>query len=115
MSNIAFTHPEYGNNLDRWRKCRHAIEGEDAVKAGGETYLPRLSQQHDTDYLAYVNRGCYYGASGRTVKGLVGAVNRKPAQVDFPKGSEDLLDTLSPDGEPLELISQQILEEVISL
>jgi hypothetical protein len=36
------THPEYDASLPSWLRARDVLAGEDAVKAGGEKYLPRL-------------------------------------------------------------------------
>src|ERR1039457_7285889 len=36
------THPDYDASLPAWLRARDVIAGEDAVKAGGIKYLPRL-------------------------------------------------------------------------
>lgn len=71
-------HPEYERNHPKWVRCRDTAEGGDAVKAKGREYLPELSDQDDTDYQAYKDRALFYGAMPRTVQGLVGALFRKP-------------------------------------
>ena len=47
------THPLYDARLTQWQKCRHAYEGEDAIKKAGVLYLPKLKGQTDEDYKAY--------------------------------------------------------------
>ncbi|WP_448506604.1 DUF4055 domain-containing protein [Immundisolibacter sp.] len=69
-------HPQYVAAANVWRKCRDAIAGEEAVKAGGERYLPKLGGQDDKDYAAYLMRAYYYNASGRTHEGMVGTIFR---------------------------------------
>ena len=39
------------------------IAGEDAVKAAGELYLPRLDMQRDADYAAYLMHTSFYNAT----------------------------------------------------
>jgi hypothetical protein len=39
-------------NLGAWIRAREVLAGEDAVKAGGEKYLPRLEAQTDEEYAA---------------------------------------------------------------
>ena len=37
---IGSTHPDYDNQLERWRKNRDALAGQDAIHRGGRKYLP---------------------------------------------------------------------------
>ncbi len=39
------THPDYDANLPAWLRARDVFAGEDAPKAAGERYLPRLDAQ----------------------------------------------------------------------
>ena len=36
------THPDYDASALEWSRARDVLAGEDAVKAAGEKYLPRL-------------------------------------------------------------------------
>jgi hypothetical protein len=49
-------HPDYSTMVGRWKRCRDAADGEDAVHNAAETYLPKLKDQTPTDYQAYVMR-----------------------------------------------------------
>ena len=42
-------HPLYEQYHDTWIKCMDAYEGQEAIKAKGHVYLPRLSG-HIADY-----------------------------------------------------------------
>lgn len=112
-------HPAVERQSATWRKVRDAVEGEEAVKAGESTYLPLLQGQSAKEYEAYIGRASFYGASGRTVKGLSGAVFRKPYHIEFPgfdpdePNDDDLLANLGGAGEPLESVVRKALEEVI--
>ena len=39
------THAEYESGAAQWSRARDVLAGEDAVKAAGERYLPRLDSQ----------------------------------------------------------------------
>lgn len=79
------THPLYDEFLPKWSRARDAIAGEDAVKAAGETYLPRLDSQSDDEFEAYVNRALFFGATGRTADGFSGMVFRRDPVLKLPE------------------------------
>jgi hypothetical protein len=85
---IISVHPSYKDNLDRWKRCRDAYEGADAVKSAGEDYLPKLSGQDGKQYGAYAKRALYYGAVGRSIDGFVGSIVRKPPGIKLPAKME---------------------------
>lgn len=71
---ITYQHPEYRANLPAWEMDEDFYLGDLKVKAGGVKYLPRITtDQEDTDYEAYKERGLYFGSVGRTVNGLTGS------------------------------------------
>ena len=71
------THPDYDAALAAWQRARNVIAGEDAVKAAGELYLPRLTAQSDDDYNAYRCRASFFNATSRTADGYVGLIFRR--------------------------------------
>ena len=71
------THPDYDANVFAWGRARDVYAGEDAVKAAGTSYLPRLDSQSDEEYAAYKMRASFFNATARTADGLVGMVFRK--------------------------------------
>ena len=62
------THPDYDVNAPAWSRARDVLAGEDAVKAAGEKYLPRLDSQSDEEYAAYKARASFFGATARTLE-----------------------------------------------
>ncbi len=46
------THPDYDASLPAWSRARDVLAGEDAVKAAGVRYLPRLDSQSEEEYAA---------------------------------------------------------------
>jgi uncharacterized protein DUF4055 len=107
------SHSKYDQFVTQWKKCRDVVTGEVAVKAMGETYLPKLSEMEPGEYEAFKARAMFYGAAERTVMGLSGAVFRKPPTLDFPDAILDKLDTIGQEGEPYIALTKEALEEVL--
>ena len=81
------THPDYDAAAVEWSRARDVLAGEDAVKAGGEKYLPRLDCQTDQEFDAYVKRASYFNASARTSEAYLGLMFRRPPFVKLPEVS----------------------------
>jgi hypothetical protein len=81
---IDSVHPDYAAAQERWKRNRAVVSGEDAVKAAGETYLPKLGGQNDADYKKYLTRATFFNATGRTADGLAGLVFRKAPVAELP-------------------------------
>lgn len=111
MAGVTTEHKDYAKHSPTWAKCRDAVEGEDAIKAKREMYLPRLTGQSLAEYNAYLQRAMFYGASSRTVQGLVGAIFRKPPQIECGKDLEDRLKSIGGDGESIEQIGRDVARE----
>jgi len=84
------THPEYDTSLPAWLRARDVIGGEDAVKAAGEKYLPRLEQQTDQEYDAYRARAAFFNATARTADGYLGLLFRRPPFIKVTEGGHGL-------------------------
>jgi hypothetical protein len=82
------THPEYDNNAPKWSRARDVLEGEDAVKAAGARYLPRLDAQTDEEYFAYRDRASFFNATARTGEGYVGLIFRRVPLIKLPGDSD---------------------------
>src|SRR5512135_2443862 len=78
------THPDYDVSAAEWSRARDVLSGEDAVKGGGERYLPRLDSQTDDEFAAYVKRASYFNASARTSEAYLGLMFRRPPFVKLP-------------------------------
>src|SRR6516162_8021430 len=79
------THPEYDANAIDWSRARDVLSGEDAVKAAGEKYLPRLDSQTDEEFLAYRKRAAFFNATARSAEGFIGLIFRRPPFVKVPE------------------------------
>ena len=96
------THPDYDHATTGWNRARAVIAGEDAIKAAGELFLPRLDSQTDQDYSAYKARASFYNATSRSAAGYVGLIFRRSPFTKFTgtnpaKGPEKTTVNLSGD------------------
>lgn len=91
----------YLKYLPKWKKCRDVVQGEDSVKAAGEVYIPRSSGMDNNDYSNYLMRAQFFNATGRTLDGLSGMLNRKPLIVNVPNGMEKYLENVDGKGHSL--------------
>ena len=108
-------HPEYDKRIKQWRRCRDTAEGTDAVKDRKSEYLPMLSGMDDDEYEAYLMRALFYGAMGRTVQGLLGAVFRRDPLVEYPPRFADHLEDLTVDGLSHVELARRVVEEDLTL
>jgi len=105
-------HPQYVLSKPLWGKCDDAFMGEDVIKKKGTTYVPKLSGQDDTQYQAYVNRGMFYGATEKTVKGLTGMLLHKKPMIKVPKAMEYIIEDATGTGLSLDGIIKEIAKEI---
>lgn len=81
---VSARHPNYSKRIDQWVRCRDVVDGSDAVKAKGKTYLPALEGQSTSDYKAYKARALFFSAAGRSLQGFVGLVTRRLPKLMYP-------------------------------
>lgn len=119
-------HAEYSANKHLWERARDADGGEDAIKArciqnnapdsltlAFTSYLPRLTGQTDLEYAAYLGRAAWYGATARTVDGLVGTVFSHDADIKLSGVLQVLADNADRAGTPLQVLAKQLFREVL--
>jgi hypothetical protein len=80
------THPVYDAAAPQWSRARDVLAGEDAVKAAGEKYLPRLDSQSEEEYAAYKARASFFGATARTLEEYLDLVFRRAPVVGVGEG-----------------------------
>lgn len=116
-------HPLYDAFAPSWRLMRDAADGEDAVKARGEAYLPMKSgivAMADTvkqraAYDAYKLRAEFPEMVGPTVRGAVGTILDQPATIELPAALEPLREKATRDGLTLEGLHRRIAIELITV
>jgi len=84
---VGSTHPDYDSNAATWSRARDVLAGEDAVKAAGEKYLPRLDSQSEEEYLAYKARASFFGATARTLEEYLDLIFRRAPVVSGERGA----------------------------
>ena len=114
------THAEYDANAASWSRARDVFAGEDAVKAAGEKYLPRLDCQDLADYHSYKNRSSFFNATSRTGEGFVGLIFRRDPVFKISAGASPLaaamqrfLEDANLLGTSLTAYAKQITEQVM--
>ena len=116
------THSDYDANAAAWLRARDVIAGEDAVKAAGEKYLPKLDSQTTDEYLAYKTRASFFNAAARTAEGFVGLLFRRDPAVRLPDRSAGVGVALAASADDLDLLgtslsayAKHVVEEVVSV
>lgn len=110
---VATQHKDYSYYWREWQKCRDVFSGQRAVHAAGELYLPRLADQTDKEYNAYVMRASFYNASWRTVAGLCGMLFRKAPTQDLPPLLAEYANDITLENVELEAFSKEVAYEVL--
>ena len=116
------THLDYDANAAAWLRARDVFAGEDAVKAAGFRYLPRLDSQTDNEYAAYKARASFFNATARTADGFVGLIFRREPSVKLPKREAGVAGALRVFAEDVDLMgtslytySKHVVSEVITV
>lgn len=99
--------------LTRWKRNRDIIAGEDAVKAAGEKYLPKLGSQSETEYRKYLARVPYFPGASRTHDGLLGLVTRKDGVLKGPAGLDQILQTITHSGHTVDDLAEEVFSETL--
>lgn len=118
---ITVRHPQYDAYLPSWTLMRDAFEGEDDIKAKGETYLPTKSGiESMSDDLAkkraydrYKLRAEFPDLVALTVRGAVGTMLDKSAVITLPPDLEPLRESATRDGLTIEALHRRIATEVM--
>lgn len=108
-------HADYNAYYPAWQRIRDCFAGEDSVKARGVVYLPKLGGQDDAAYDAYKARAMFYGAAGRTLDGLHGAIFRKEPEITLPTQMEALHSNVDLAGTSLEDFSRIVTKHVAAV
>ena len=116
------THPDYDTNAPAWLRARDVFAGEDAVKAGGTRYIPRLDSQTDEEYAAYKKRASFFNATARTADGIVGLIFRREPTVKLPERVSGVAGALRVFAEDVDLLgtslysySKNVVSEVVTV
>jgi len=112
---VQTTHREYNAMLPKWEKIRAVLS------ANCKSYLRNVGMSEaDPTYAAarqadYEDGAIFYNFTKRTLAGMIGAVMRKPVEVELPAGLEYLLENADGAGIGIEQQAQDTLGEIDSL
>ena len=113
---VATRHPGYLQYIADWLDCDTVLQGGRAVKAGGTRFLPQPDGMSLSAYSAYVLRALFYGATGRTVEALTGAVFRRDPKIEaFPNALIEELEDVTLSGVSFNAAAQEIFSRVIGV
>ena len=108
-------HPAFASMDENVKTMRHVMIGDDAVKAAGTRYLPKLGGQDTEDYNAYKKRALFYGACVRTKEALAGAICRKPLQLHGPEEwTKKYKDDVTGTGVSLNSFAGELVHEMLT-
>lgn len=109
-------HKLYLQQLPQWKRCRDVVEGSDAVKGAGESYLPALDSHRTKPaaYDAYKLRALFYNATGRTVEGLAGLIFQKPPTLKLTPAASGLERDVTLTGTTAETFGLLVTREVFT-
>lgn len=87
--NVGYQRPELVKNAGKYRLISDCIEGQEAIKARGDVYLPRPDPTNCTDanfarYEAYKQRAVFYNIISRTLSGMTGLVFQQEPDMLMP-------------------------------
>jgi hypothetical protein len=107
------TNPQYDKWQPIWKKCRDAIDGQEWVHEGGETYLPSPSESWSNKfYNSYKLRATYFNACGRTLDGMTGLIFRKKPELVYPAALEPIINDIDMAGSDLMAFAEQLVDEL---
>ena len=112
---IEVTHEGYDKFIADWMDCQSVLDGGRAIKAGAERFLPKPEGMSKSAYASYVQRALFYGATGRTVEALTGAVFRREPTVEIQKSFEAELEDVTLSGVSFQSIAQDIFSRVLGV
>jgi hypothetical protein len=114
MSTVDTQHKDYAKMVNKWKRCRDTVSGQDAVHDAGETYLPKLKDQTADAYEAYKLRTQFFNAVWRTISSLSGMIFRKPPVINVASSIEELLNDVTMSGVNFQIFAQQTAIEILT-
>ena len=108
VSNTDFLQSQY-------HLIRDCLDGEDAIKAGGQTYVPKPDGMTTANYAHYLDRACYYGAPAMTLQALVGLALRKDPVIKLPARLEPMRLNATNENAPMSIMIEEMTAEVMSM
>jgi len=108
-------HPDYVRMAPKWKRCRDAVAGQDAIHAAGEAYLDRYPGEKDADYQSRVKRSDFFNGTWVTIRGFSGMMSRKDATVEVPGKIKPYLGDITLAGCSAEDLAKRLSHEALTV
>jgi hypothetical protein len=108
-------HADYEKALPDWTLCRDVVGGERKVKERTIDYLPQPTGMTQEEYEQYLVRAQFYGATGKTVQAMTGAIFRREPAFKLPAATEYLRLDADGRGTPLGQFAKALTTEVCAM
>lgn len=120
MATVKSYHPSVtAERRAEWRLLRDCMDGEGAIKARGEAYLPMPTGYKTADdkgealYEAYRLRAQFPELLAPSVAAMIGIIHGREIPITIPKGMEYLWENSDSFGLPLEAFHRRITRELL--
>lgn len=118
-ANVAFRRKELEKKAPEYEVVADAVAGSPAVKEKGQTYLPKpnpsdMTPANSARYSAYKTRAVFYGATGRTLRGLSGLIFAREPVVEVPATMQVVIDDTNGEGVSAVQLAKAITADTIS-
>ena len=117
-TSVDFERPELQEAMVKYITIRDCLLGEANIKALGDIYLPRPSDDIDQDeqvrFNKYLRRATFLNATGLTQRTIVGKLMSKPPSVILPEGLESLKLNINGEGLSINQMIEQALSETFA-
>lgn len=113
MTRIA--HRTYQSRRTQYDRIRHALDGQDAMRENAALYLRRPEGLTKTEWENYVRGAPFYPVAESTTRAAVGLCFRKPPSFTVPPRLEPMLRRASYDGNSIEVLSEFLLREIVTV
>jgi len=123
LTGVQTTHPEYTKRFKQWKVMRDVMEGDDAIKAAGEDYLPRPSTAHECfdkyemmQYESFKNRSIFTNYTAQIRDCLHGMIESRPAKIDIPQNmkGDSFINNVDYQGNSADQFFSDSLEDVLT-
>lgn len=110
---VRTTNPTYDKLAPKWQRCSDVVDGQDELHKRREVYLPKLTDETESDYNARLKRSDFFNATWRTIAGLAGMAFRKEPTVEVPAAIEPYLADVDLAGNSLDKLAKGLVEDML--
>lgn len=115
VNKVSNQHLLFKAHLEDCIKIRTVFEGDKAIKANAETYVPKNTGVSDSDYNAIIQRSVFENFTEATAKGISGLIFAKEPTISLPASLELLIENIDMDDNTIVDLSQNIVNELMEV